>query len=56
MDDKRTVISITPETHKAAKIRATQLGITMQDVADSAFALWLAQESRNVKKQKTLQK
>jgi hypothetical protein len=48
----RPAISIDPETHRKAKIRVAQLGITMKDAADQAFTLWLSKESYGAKLQK----
>jgi hypothetical protein len=53
---ERTSVSLNPETHKRAKLKAVQIGITIQDAADQAFELWLSKESYGVKKQKLSQK
>jgi hypothetical protein len=52
----RQGISIDSETHRKAKIRAAQLGISMKDAADLAFGLWLSQKSYGAKSQKISQK
>jgi len=52
MESKRTLVGVTPEIHKAAKIRAAELGITITDAADQAFGLWLSQSSRKQKSKK----
>jgi hypothetical protein len=53
---ERTSVSLDPETHKKAKLRAVELGISIQSAADQAFELWLSKGQYVVKKQKISQK